>query len=110
MPMSNLPIAREPTLEEGYPLLSDITLWVSVIVRYHPMVIRYCPLSPYSYHVIVRYHPMLHPLLSAITLCFSVIVQPITLWLSVTVRYHPMVIRYSPLSPYGYPLFSAITQ
>ena len=41
-----------------YPLLSDITqLLLSVIVRYHPMVIRYCPLSPYGY-----------PLLSAITL------------------------------------------
>ena len=55
------------------PLLSDITLWLSVIVRYHPMVIRYCLLSPYGY-----------PLLSATTL-----------WLSVIVRY---------------PLFSAITQ
>ena len=25
-----------------YPLLSDITLWLSVIFCYHPMVIRYC--------------------------------------------------------------------
>ena len=33
----------------GYPLLSDITLWLSFIVRYH------CPLSSYGY-----------PLLSAI--------------------------------------------
>ena len=47
------------------------------------MVIRYCLLSPYDY-----------PLLSAITL-----------WLSVIVRYHPMVI---PLSTYDYPLLSAV--
>ena len=40
----------------GYLLLSDITLWLSGIVRYHPMVTRHCPISPYGY-----------PLLSNIT-------------------------------------------
>ena len=30
------------------PLLSAITLWLSVIVRYHPMIICYCPISPYG--------------------------------------------------------------
>ena len=78
-----------PISPYGYPLLSDITLWLSVIVRYHPMIIRCCPI--------------IGPLL------------PITLWLSLIVRYHPMVIiryivRYCPLSPYVYPLLSAITQ
>ena len=71
----------------GYPLLSAIILWLSVIVRHHIMIIHYCP-PCYDY-----------PLLSAITL-----------WLSVIVRHHPMIIRYCPLSPYGYPLLSAINQ
>ena len=79
-----------------------IFLWSSVIVRYHPMVIRYCPVSPYGY-----------PLLSAITLWFSIdypLLSAITLWLSVViVRYHPMIIRYCPHITYGYPLLSAIT-
>ena len=49
----------------GYLLLSDITLWLFVIIvrRCQPMIIRYCPLSPYGY-----------PLLSDITLWLSVIV------------------------------------
>ena len=50
-------------LPYGYPLLSDITLWLHVIVQYHPMIIRYCPISPYGY-----------PLLSDITLWLPVIV------------------------------------
>ena len=47
----------------GYLLLSDITLWLSGIVRYHPMVICYCLLSPYGY-----------PSLSDITLWLPIIV------------------------------------
>ena len=54
-----------PISPYDYPLLSDITLWLSVIFRYQPMVIRYCLLSPYGY-----------PLLPDITLL-------LTLWLSV---------------------------
>ena len=53
-----------PLSPYGYPLLSDITLWLSVIVRYHPMVIRYCPLTPNGY-----------PLLSDIARWLSVIVR-----------------------------------
>ena len=49
-------IRYRPRSPNGYPLF-DITLWLSVIVRYHPMVIPYCLISPYGY-----------PLLSAITL------------------------------------------
>ena len=33
----------------GYPLLPDITQWLSGFVCCHPMVIRYCPISPYGY-------------------------------------------------------------
>ena len=63
------------------------------------MIIRYFPISPYGY-----------PLLSAITLWLSVIVRyhPMVSVIRI-VRYHPMIIRYCPLSPYDYPLFSDIT-
>ena len=52
-----------PISPYDYPLLSDITLWLPVIVRYHPMVTRYCLLPPYGY-----------PVLFAVTLWLSVIV------------------------------------
>ena len=32
-----------PISAYGYPLLSDITLWVSATVRHQPMIIRYRP-------------------------------------------------------------------
>ena len=37
-----------PLTPYGYPLLAAITLWLSVIVRHHTMIIRYCPPS-YDY-------------------------------------------------------------
>ena len=74
-----------PLSPNDYPLLSDISLRLTVVVRYHPMGIRYCPPSTYDYP-------------SAITLWLSVIVRSPTLWLSVIVRYHPMIIRYCPMA------------
>ena len=52
-----------PLSPYGYLLLSAITIWLPVIVRYHPMVTRYCLLPPYGY-----------PVLFAVTLWLSVIV------------------------------------
>ena len=72
------PLVIRPLSPYGYPLLSAL---------YHPMVIRYCPLSSYVYPLLsALLSPYGYPLLFAITRYGYPLLPANTLWLSVIVR------------------------